>query len=396
MTVNVRQITKRGKRVWIADATDPRTGKRVRAQLFQSSDLPPSKQTRAKALREAEALVAAWETEAAQACPPDQLGAAEFFRRAARDDPGVPRIGDQLSPETIVRRQGILDRVADWFDEFHPSTTADAITPFQIEKYIDSRHRLAPKSLERELRQIRRAFRWAMDMELIPEKKIPVRPIRTARRNAARDRRKTQAKAYTEEECQTIIDAAWGRLAQTMEVERTDPRTGRKLSWVQEVPVCASTWLGPFLELAYETGMRPGETRGLEWCDVDLNAKLLRLRQDASTKTGARDVPLTARAVEILKSLPMSCDHVFITEGRPIVKDCLVNTFRRLLKRLAIENRGVKGFRHAFAFRMASRGLPVHTLKTVLGHSDIKTTAIYLESRVESIADTFRAVAEGA
>lgn len=69
-----------------------------------------------------------------------------------------------------------------------------------------------------------------------------------------------------------------------------------------------NTWLRPLVAFALETAMRRSELLGLEWQYVD---KARRIAHIPDTKIGrgeeapvSRDVPLSARAMEILESLP--------------------------------------------------------------------------------------------
>ena len=61
--------------------------------------------------------------------------------------------------------------------------------------------------------------------------------------------------------------------------------------------------------LAIETAMRSGEILGLRWRDVFLDRAFVRL---PDTKNGdVREVPLSIRAVEIIRSLPRDSETLF-------------------------------------------------------------------------------------
>ncbi|HEY6457642.1 MAG TPA: FAD-binding protein [Steroidobacteraceae bacterium] len=63
-------------------------------------------------------------------------------------------------------------------------------------------------------------------------------------------------------------------------------------------------WLVHFVIIALETGMRRGELLSLEWVNVDLNKRTALL---PITKNGdSRGVPLSSRALTVLRSLPPS------------------------------------------------------------------------------------------
>jgi integrase len=58
--------------------------------------------------------------------------------------------------------------------------------------------------------------------------------------------------------------------------------------------------LYPYLLLLMHSGMRPSEAAGLKWEDIDLDARLVKLK---ITKTDMRYVPLTEVAEKVLRSI---------------------------------------------------------------------------------------------
>jgi len=78
--------------------------------------------------------------------------------------------------------------------------------------------------------------------------------------------------------------------------------------------------LKPILTVAYNTGMRKGELRKLQWRHVDKKKMSLRLTGDI-TKTGEpRDIPINHHVKGVLDSLPRAINHdfVFTYKGKPI------------------------------------------------------------------------------
>ncbi|MHB8414611.1 MAG: site-specific integrase [Acidiferrobacteraceae bacterium] len=63
-------------------------------------------------------------------------------------------------------------------------------------------------------------------------------------------------------------------------------------------------WLSPLVALALETGMRRSELLALRWAHTDLRKKTVRL---LDSKNGEdRGVPLSSRALTVLRTLPRS------------------------------------------------------------------------------------------
>jgi hypothetical protein len=50
--------------------------------------------------------------------------------------------------------------------------------------------------------------------------------------------------------------------------------------------------------------------------------------------------------------------------------------------------------RHSFAARALARGIDVHDLQRLLGHSSLQTTGVYLHARDERLAERFRIAME--
>ena len=131
--------------------------------------------------------------------------------------------------------------------------------------------------------------------------------------------------------------------------------------------------------LALETAMRAGEIFGLEWQRVQLRRRFVRL---ADSKNGdGRDVPLSARAVQLLEMMKgVDRDRVFTVDSQ--VASTL---FRRARVRAKIGDLTFHDSRHDAITRLA-RKLPVMDLARMVGHRDIRSLMIYYNATAESIA----------
>ncbi len=142
------------------------------------------------------------------------------------------------------------------------------------------------------------------------------------------------------------------------------------------------------------TGIRFGELRGLLWENVDLEAANITItKTDEFTpkgrtrKTGlskTRAVPLTADAVEMLRSIPRNHTYknVFLRAGKPIDKGAEKN-LRYWLQKIA-KAAGIAGMtrlhelRHTCGQQIYDLTGDIYVVKEVLGHSDLKTTLRYV------------------
>lgn len=165
-------------------------------------------------------------------------------------------------------------------------------------------------------------------------------------------------------------------------------------------------WLLPLVKLAIETAMRRGELLALTWENVDLERQTAHL---PDTKNGeARTVPLSTRAVAILRSLPRADEEYQQTQRTgPVFETtamALRKGFVRAVERAqeqyradckAAKRKPVTGFledvhfhdtRHEGASRLAEKLSNVLELSAVTGHKDLRMLKRYYHPRAEDLA----------
>jgi len=134
------------------------------------------------------------------------------------------------------------------------------------------------------------------------------------------------------------------------------------------------------------TGIRLQELRNLRMIDIDLQEKTLFVKSGKGDKD--RIVPLNNRVIEILQRylkertrLKKTCPYFFTAMREDSRMGDLV------VKRLIIKLRNkckipfyAHLLRHTFATLMLEGGCDLFSLSKMLGHSDIKTTTIYLSA----------------
>jgi integrase len=121
------------------------------------------------------------------------------------------------------------------------------------------------------------------------------------------------------------------------------------------------------LEFAIMTAARTGEVIGARWSEIDLDAKVWTVRAERMKAKKEHRVPLTTRAIEILKALPRESDFVF-PGGRKGVSISNM-AMAQLLKRMARVDITVHGFRSTFRDWAAERtNYPNHIVEMALAH----------------------------
>ena len=130
------------------------------------------------------------------------------------------------------------------------------------------------------------------------------------------------------------------------------------------------------IRLLVLTGCRRNEVLELRWDDVDRTTGELRLRDG---KTGARMVPLTPAAADVLDAIPWVQDNPYAIAGRRSgarLKN--INDPWALVRAEAgLDDVRLHDLRHSWASRALALGESLSTISKLLGHSHIQTTARY-------------------
>ena len=146
--------------------------------------------------------------------------------------------------------------------------------------------------------------------------------------------------------------------------------------------------LKPMVLLSLNTGMRRGEVFNLRWQDVNLAGKVLTVAGEGAKTSETRHIPLNAEALATLKAWKEQASgtgYVFPGEDDKPMTD-VKTAWLELLK-----NAGIVGFRwhdmrHDFASRLVMAGVPLNTVRDLLGHADIKMTLRYAHLAPDSKA----------
>ena len=140
------------------------------------------------------------------------------------------------------------------------------------------------------------------------------------------------------------------------------------------------------------TGCRRNEVLELRWDDVDRTTGELRLRDG---KTGARMVPLTPAAADVLDAIPRVPDNPYAIAGRRSgarLKN--INDPWALVRAEAgLDDVRLHDLRHSWASRALALGESLSTIGKLLGHSDIETTARYAHLARDSIHEAAERIA---
>lgn len=184
----------------------------------------------------------------------------------------------------------------------------------------------------------------------------PVRGVPMPRRRQGRDRRLKEGEGDQESEETRLLKAC---------------------------DAAASSWVGPIVRLALETGMRQGEMLNLKWDDIQDNIAVLR---DTKTNT-PRTVPLSAAALSVLQKLKSG--KLRSIKGRvfPITQDSLEYHFRKAVKKAGLEDFRFHDLRHEATSRFFERGFSALEVASITGHKTLEMLKRYTHFDAAKLAE---------
>ena len=146
--------------------------------------------------------------------------------------------------------------------------------------------------------------------------------------------------------------------------------------------------------LMLDTGLRVGEALSLEWPDVHLTPAsgaalgYLKVLARHSKNSKPRNVPLTERALRVLKTLaPAKAGYVFHRgDGQPIYQTWLnqLHSALRTLLKLPVEF-VPHSFRHTYGTRLGEAGADAFTIMRLMGHSSVTVSQKYVHPSPETM-----------
>lgn len=218
----------------------------------------------------------------------------------------------------------------------------DTIRMIDAEKYRTKRlnNGIAPSSINRQMATLKAALQKAVEWEII--KTNPLAQFKQLKLDAI-----PVVRYLTTGEEQRLSDA----------LQASTP------------------WLRTFVTTALNTGCRRAELWQLTWGDIDLKTKKLTIHGGMAKSGQTRHVPLNQTAIKTLTAwrgdaTPLPNVPVF---GRHEFK----KSWKTLMQKTGIEDFTFHCCRHHFASKLVMAGVPLNTVRELLGHADLKMTLRY-------------------
>lgn len=222
----------------------------------------------------------------------------------------------------------------------------DEITKEQVEKFIFSIYKRAKHSASLHLRHLKAVFNKAIDWGYLGKNPFKGIKLRIPTNNPI---------FITKEELQLIVEK-------------------------ESNPILKQIYL-----FAFYTGMRRGEIVNLEWSDIDMDNKLIKVRNKNGFTTKSkkeRIIPIGEIICGILCKLKQDRndkqDYVFAKDNHKFNPTYVCRAFKKCI-RLAKLNDDIHfhTLRHSFASYLASKGVSLYIIQQLLGHSNFSTTQKY-------------------
>ncbi|CAG9612402.1 Tyrosine recombinase XerC [Bacillus rhizoplanae] len=158
--------------------------------------------------------------------------------------------------------------------------------------------------------------------------------------------------------------------------------------------------------LALKCGLRSNELHSLETKDVDLDNGVILLPGAKNKNRKTRMVPMSKKVAQELAQLiaetreyfGSQVTHVFTNQfGEPMKHELLRKRVDSYARKAGLKGEcraSLHSLRHTFATNFLKNGGNIRTLMSILGHSDLSTTQIYLNYTDEQVVEQYREVSE--
>lgn len=287
------------------------------------------------------------------------------------------------SPHTVRAYRGDLERFLAFLAEFL-DRPAEGIDPGEVDalavrSFLAAMQRdgLGRKSQGRALSAVRSLFRFAAREGVVEAN--PATGVRTPKTSRELPRHLRP-----------------GEIEELLEAPSTDEREDGAL------PLRDAA----LLELLYATGLRVSELVSLDWRDLDLSSRMLRVLGKGGKE---RMVPFGRQAATALREWLGAWDEVRERRqgnagGDPEVEPVFLNfrggrlsdrSVRRVLDR-QVERAAVAAgvhphtLRHTFATHLLEGGADLRAIQELLGHSSLSTTQRYTHVEIQRLLDVYR------
>jgi integrase len=195
-----------------------------------------------------------------------------------------------------------------------------------------------------------------------------------------------------------VFAVKWGYLSRLPDLpEVTIPEAS--FDWYQPEEAAAliaaarSAWEKALLMFPLHTGVRLGEQRAIRWTDIDFKQNRVHIRRSAPRGLDIEKAPksnrqrwvdLTPELSAALRAIHHDGELIFCTEeGKKLQPGQFHEVLWAAQEKAGLRRIRWHELRHSFASILASSGLPLFVLRSLLGHASIDMTERYAHLATE-------------
>ena len=286
---------------------------------------------------------------------------------------------ERASPHTVRGYAGDVKQLAAFASEYDPGGDIAALTTLDLRHFLVHLREagVSPRSLARKLSSLRRFYKYLRHKGLVKDN--PAEALRTPRFSSALP---TYLKV---DEAAAVLDHAEARA-------RTPGPSRFKNERAREKAAAATVRDWAIMELLYGAGLRVGELATLKLGDVDVKRELVTVIGKGDKM---RVVPTGAKAAAAVaeyltnrdKLVPAAGERrLFLNRrGKPLSE----RSVHRVVARAGGPGVSPHTWRHTFATHMLDAGADLETIRELLGHENVATTAIYTHVTAGRLRDVY-------
>ena len=131
--------------------------------------------------------------------------------------------------------------------------------------------------------------------------------------------------------------------------------------------------------LSLNTGLRRGEVFSLTWNSVNFQTKTLTVEGTTAKSGQTRHIPLNDEALDVLRQWrnPTNKEALVFPGKNGTRLNNVRKSWAGALKMASIIGFRWHDLRHDFASKLVMAGVPLNTVRDLLGHADLTTTLRY-------------------
>lgn len=157
------------------------------------------------------------------------------------------------------------------------------------------------------------------------------------------------------------------------------------------------------------TGMRKGEALGLRWANVDFEARLIHIRDNATypngannaiigtpkTKSSVRSLSITPPLMKILSQIKGRGQYVIGGGDKAVTNSSYNKRMKRIKSAIDLHGATAHIFRHTYGTYLSYQGVGAVDLTAIMGHQDVSTTMkYYVHVKEDSVRNAERMAAD--